>query len=347
MRNWVILLIIALMALILGLQYAGKKKTAVPAAPAATGRTQQDGPAGVGLPSDSGPDGAFVDTGSYDPDKSACAGGSVGEILGSYNTTWGPKSGGQSYSLKRAATEKLQKGLADYFYCRAFAARDAASCGNLNNLPSDKQRDCRLDLGELFSVVYAAGKLDDNSFCVARLKESEADFPFLAGRDHAALCAAAVKGCEGLAADEKKQCLTLFPRSKEDCAGARASCLEYYGLYRAIMSGDPADCPSSHSDTCRPFVARSAAECSSLAAAVSRHYCAELEKARDASPEAMLIRQEEARQEDARREAAKHEAAERLAAEHEAAKQAERERLEREKLLEQINKEIRKSMGKK
>lgn len=344
MRNWIILLIIALMALILGLQYAEKKRTA---ATAVTGRTQQGGPVGVDLPSDSGPDGTFVDPGSYDPDKSACEGGSVGAILGAYNTTWGPKSGGQPYSLKTAATEKLQKGLADYFYCRAFAARDAASCENLNNLPSDKRRDCRLDLGELFSVVYAAGKLDDNSFCVARLKESEADFPFLAGRDHAALCAAAARGCEGLPADEKKQCLTLFPRSKEDCAGARASCLEYYGLYRAIKSGDPADCPSSHSDSCRPFVARSEAECSPLALKVSRYYCAELQKARDASPAAMLIRQEEARRKEAEREAAKQEAAARLAAEHEAARQAELERVEREKLLEQINKEIRKSMGKK
>ncbi|HNT96651.1 MAG TPA: MAP7 domain-containing protein [Elusimicrobiales bacterium] len=344
MRNWIILLIIALMALILGLQYAEKKRTAATAVP---GPTQQGGPEGVPLPSDTGPDGTFVNTGAYDPDKSACVGGSVGEILGAYNMTWGPKSGNQPYSLKTAATEKLQKGLADYFYCRAFAARDSASCENLNNLPSDRRRDCRLDLAEMFSMAYSAGVYSDNSFCVARLKESEADFPFLAGKDHAALCAAAARGCEGLPADEKKQCLTLFPRSKEDCAGARASCLEYYALYRAIKSGDPADCPSSHSDSCRPFVAKAEAECSPLALNVSRYYCAELEKARDASPAAMLIRQEEARQKDAEREKAKQEAAARLAAEHEAAKQAERERLEREKLLEEINKEIRKSMGKK
>ncbi|MDT8285618.1 MAG: hypothetical protein RQ748_00790 [Elusimicrobiales bacterium] len=329
MKNWLVLVIVALMALILGLQYAGRKKVAPPAEPAAT---RQDGTDGVSLPTGAGdvsgyspiggPAGGFADLGAYDADKAACEGGSIGEIIAAYDKTWGPKAGDSPYALDAADTKKLQRGLDEYFYCRAFAVQDSAACDSLSGQPGFSPRDCQTDLAELMTFMYTAGKSGDSSFCVARLKDSEEDYPFLKGKDLIAFCAAAAKGCEDLPSADKKQCLTVFPRSKGDCAGSPEECLEYYGLYAAIKSGDPDKCPASHSVSCRAFLNKTIAECSSLAISVSRHYCAAVDKARATSPEAMAER-------------------------HEAAQQAERERLEREKILQEINKEIKKTIGKK
>ncbi len=340
MKKWTIIVVVALMGLLMVLQYLNNKKAGtgqpVPGNPPPATDSQ-----GVALPPDAAgglpqnlattPSSVMSSDVMLDMEgaKTACEGGSIRDILAAQGKTWGQKADhGLNAVLTRADEEKMGVWVDKFVLCKALSNRDPEVC-NYSTASSAYRKYspkaiCLSAVNDIASIAYLAGLNNQISACEWLIKDAIEDFPNSGIKNIATadFCSAAAKGPEGLCAalPALKGCPKMFPAKAADCGGDR-DCLENWELYQGVKTADPARCGSENVEFCKGYFGKGPS-CAEFAEEASKLYCAALGKAKENSLQALKDRKaEEARLKE--------------------------ERLQKDKIVEEINKRIREEKGKK
>ncbi|HAH31627.1 MAG TPA: hypothetical protein DCL44_04870 [Elusimicrobia bacterium] len=337
MKKWTVLVFIALLGLILGLRYLSKKNEAKVEQNAGM---QLSEPVGVALPqgvNTYSPSGSVAsspaDSSALDAaaSKGACEGGALNDILSSHGVSWGYSTKGVVF--EPSETEKIYEALENYFSCEAVAMDDMAACGPLTTDSGDKgdvrfsnpRYKCSDSANRVLFKAYMAGMHGNASACASFLAgDSVKDIKL----DTVEFCNIAAKGmeniCVGLApflpASKKAECLTVFPAKKTDCSG-KEFCLDNYKIYSAIKARNPGQCPEKYRPACEAFFSKRQASCSNLITKASKLYCSSLAVLKKKQASGMFLSEQEK-------------------------KDAEIRKKEEERIMQEVNKNARKMLGK-
>ncbi|OGS07507.1 MAG: hypothetical protein A2270_09585 [Elusimicrobia bacterium RIFOXYA12_FULL_51_18] len=305
MKKWGILLLVVLGGLLLGLQYfinKGEKKLVMQSGPTSTGQ-----PLGVALPPAttgyivselSNNAGAEVGAGDYNnlvlPNvptayKGACPGGSLADIVSSHGKIWGyfvPKSV-IAFGFKE--NETIYNFIGDYVGCVAAARSDVSLC---EILPAEAEGlilnvspafYCRSRSTPVMFYGYLLGKNKDYSVCQASLFDVDpGNMAKIAIPDY---CQAASKGIVSVREymtkvmpEYTKEIKSAYPLSKADCSGD-GTCLSGFMSYAAIKRGDASICPPAPGGaSCAAFITKSLVPCEPVVKDMSKAYCGYVER---------------------------------------------------------------------
>lgn len=306
MKKWVILVLVVLGCAMLALQYLMNKKAPGPGTATQTARL---GPDGVPLPAVAT---GYTETpfvppmGNFNDDptrldipiipsdyKGACEGGSLREMLNTYNKYWGPLAKDTPFSQNDM--RQMFSFVGDYVSCVAIARDNALICDMLpagpageggpkdgiaaqTQTPVDRSRvkpnrdnlryNCRKRVNPVLFLGYMAGKSKNPDSCnniLAGWKPS-----VLARISAADFCAAASKGMDAVndymqkimsgrqkkikkGDDRSKQ---RFATSESSCGGNK-ECINGAKLYNAIKSGNVSQCPPPQPRSRQPGIQES------------------------------------------------------------------------------------------
>jgi len=295
--------LVVLGGLILGLQYYINKgeKTAVP--------QPQPGPVdqvGVALPPAATgylpPEAAYNTVAGSSNDLSvptaqstyqgACPGGSLAGIHAAHGKTWGYSVPKSNIAFDVKDNEPMYKFMGAYVECLAAARADISLCEAVPTTPTvsvtgklnSPAFDCRTRTAKIMFDAYLLGKTTEFSVCEAsRIFWDEATREKISLPDY---CQAASKGAQSArefvakaepeypAEDANK----VYPISKAECGGD-PKCVFNFTIYSAIKSGNAAACPPAPAGTpCAAFITRSADSCESIVKDMSKTYCAAVER---------------------------------------------------------------------
>ncbi len=367
MKKWSILIIVALAAVLLAMQYLmEKKRAAVPAAGPQAGPAEQLGvalPAGATsyqlpaavdnyVPEAGG--GAAYGSAIYLPFiqssyKGACEGGALNDMLATHDKAWGFFAAGTTFSTDE--TSRMYAMLSDYVSCNAAARTDVSLC---DSLPGAAEKDgrkinaeitpnftCRKKLSSLFFEAYLAGNIQGDSYC--RLGLTDWDKEDLAKVSVPELCGALAAGPAGAAPfllkafapappEAPARIAVQFPQNSGDCRKDQ-ECLAKYALYSALKNGRAQDCPKAYQAQCRALLERSTIPCEKLLQDMSKFYCGAVARVKKATGGFVGLTPDQIKAEIEKAKAAKA--------------QEDVTRKEMQKLDEEVNKRAREMLNKK
>ena len=278
-------------------------------------------------------------------DKGPCKGGSLNEMLSSHGRIWGYLA--PYGSFQHADTSEVYDLLGRYLSCVGLARGDPAFC---DYLPREGRRGkfevdrfsspnskCRGYYMNVSFPGFSAGR--DKAEASCRIFQTEGSLAIVAQVPAEDFCAAAASGMEGMCGalsefipeELSAKCRRVLPSGISDC-GADRNCSSRLAIYGAMRSGDAGACPEDYRGLCSAFLSGTEASCPALLAKLGSSYCAYLAKAQKRAGGYAGFSPEEVK------EAIKKDA--------EAKTNAERQRLENQKITEEINKRVRKLMGK-
>ncbi|OGR77152.1 MAG: hypothetical protein A2X32_07680 [Elusimicrobia bacterium GWC2_64_44] len=277
-------------------------------------------------------------------DRGLCQGGSLNEILSSHGRLWGYTA--RHASFRPAETEKMYGVLGRYLSCVGLARRSPSYCDYLPGLDSGASvkldrfgtpnARCREFYTDVSFPGFAAGREKSDEPCRLVLAGSNlSEGRRVPGRE---FCEAAAAGQEGLcdkfapsiSREELAQCRRFLPARKDDC-GSDGECLSRLAVYEAMKAGDAAACPEDYRGQCGAFLSGSEASCSVLLVKLGADYCEYLAGAQKRARGYAGLSPEELK--------------EALANDAEAKVLAAREEAESKKVTEELNKRVRRMMG--
>jgi hypothetical protein len=302
MKKWLILGIVALLAMIYGMQVLmrGRQAELVPA-PGPGTQAQQ----GVALPSGAGdaglPDsqyaaeaglrasstyGSMLSMQGQIYDKEFCPGVSFNKILSDHGRVWGHTAKAVSFSPEES--KRVYTLLSRYVACSGLARKDPNTCDHLPGegegvkFYASPNYACRGEYTEVSFGAYASGKEKSDLPCEMFLY---GDIIKDSGINKPEFCGAAVTGlgnmCEALVKHAPKvslaQCRSIFPAANSDCNGD-ALCLNRRGIHQAFKAGNPASCPKGYQQMCEAYAKGTSAPCADLLAETGEYYCATMGK---------------------------------------------------------------------
>ena len=307
MKKWAILIVVALAAALLIMQYAAEKKK-VPVMPGGAPAPASGPAVGVALPADAlkpvtSTMDSFVPQNGRGPIvlpliqtsyKGACTGGSLKDMMDKHDVYWG--SFAKDTPIPPADSLKMYDFMEDYVSCQAAARTDVSFCDSLPgpgekdgikvSLNSSPSFTCRKKTNILLFEAYLAGTIKGDSYCrqylasfdqadLARFSVPEFCEVVSAGPENAAsfllkaFAPASPDGAAKLALD--------FPVKESDCK-KNQECLTKFHLYSAIKKGRPDDCPAGYKAQCQALSGRSTAPCDKTLQDMSKFYCASIDK---------------------------------------------------------------------
>ncbi len=274
-----------------------------------------------------------------------CKGGSLNEILSSHGRIWGDMA--PYGSFQSADTADVYDLMGRYLSCVGLARGDPAFCdylpgaGRAGKLEVDRFSSPNYKCREYYMNVsfpgFSAGRDKADASCrILQTGGNSIIGPQIPGED---FCAAAASGMEGMCGalsgfipkEMSGKCRRVLPAGRSDC-GADQVCSSRLAIYGAMKSGDAGACPEDYRGLCSAFLSRTEASCSAMLAKLGASYCGYLAKAQKRAGGYAGFSPEEVS------EALKKDAEEKTA--------AERHRLENKKITEDINKRVRKLLGK-
>lgn len=277
-------------------------------------------------------------------DRGLCKGGSLNEILSSHGRIWG--YGAQYGAFKQDETEEVYALLGNYLACVGLARRSPSYCDYLPGLDNDRalkldrfgtpNARCRERYMDVSFAGFAAGREKSDDACRIMLGGSSlSEGRQVPGED---FCSAAAAGMEGMCAkfapfsskQEQALCRRFLPASKDDC-GSDGPCLARLAVYGALKAGDAAGCPEDYRGLCGSFLTKSEASCSVLLVKLGASYCEYLGSAQKRARGYAGLSPAELKDALQRDAAAKAE--------------AERQAAEDRKTTEELNKRVRKMLG--
>lgn len=352
MKKSAVIIVVALLGLVLFLQY--KQKKAEP--PPQTGQpvpAAEQGQTGVPLPADAArmyeappvqetrPTGAIkapakaaftppaqmagagpLPTINADFARSPVLGRSLNDVLSSHGSVWGGATFGPD-AFTPEENNALYGVLAQFFSCNAVAAGDLNMCNFLPGALTKKDKyfwsphyQCLDPANRVLFFAYAGGRYDARGEEVCR--------KYLAGdsvegaRVPPEFCREVVKGfsyiCDMAPARERTRCREAFPADAANCR--TQSCVENSRLYLSLRDNNISSCPEKYMTECGVFSTKSNSMCSLLQdKAVELYAQTVLHHEQNPSPERKRRMEEERKKEE-------------------------------QKILQEINKKAKKALGK-
>ncbi len=367
MKKWTILVIVALAAVLLAMQYLMERKRGPVPGPA--GQPAPSEQIGVALPPGATAYELPEAADNYVPEaaggsaygspiylpfiqsayKGACEGGSLKDMISTHGSYWGFFARGVAFNLDE--TNKMYGMLSDYVACSAAARLDISLCDSLPGASqggavsvsqeSSPNYLCREKTSRLLFEAYLSGNMTDASYCRIGLSTwDKADLDRFSVPD---FCAALAKGPAAAEPflmkafaptppDAKARIAAAFPMSEGDCRKDQ-DCLVTYGLYSAMKSGRAQACPKSYQPQCRALLDRSTVPCDKLLQDMSRFYCGAVERVKKLSGGFIGLTQDQFKAEIEKTKAARA--------------QEESMRKEMKKLDEEVNKRAKEMLKKK
>lgn len=341
MKKWHIITVVAMFLALIALKLLDRKS---PGADPAS-RPGLAEPLGVQLPAAS--PGASVAPPIPDS-ESVCKGGSLAEILASHGRIWGrdPRDG-VYFQLQQ--NRELYTLMVRYFACRAAAFSDIRNC---DSLPDEyRQGASKYSTSLRHKCVEDSDMVPFAGFMAGTSKSDAACRRFMGGEfmeglkiSPDAFCSAAAKGMDGVCSSIQAQlpsdgdCYSSFPRNTADCKG-KEKCLEKFRLYKALKESKVTDIPAVYREIYSASTTRNPEICEQLARELSSLYCKYLKAA---GAEAGMRDEERKR----KTEQAKEQAKEQTKAKEQEAQRREAQHKEQEAQQAEINKRIRKLLGK-
>ncbi len=343
MRKWAVLALVLFLAAAALFQYA-RRRDALRKAAAPELKRQNLLPAALlAVPPVSGPPatyGALPTVKDIVYDRGSCSGGSVNDILSSHGRIWGYAASTRAFSPQE--TEAVYRLLTSYFSCVGLAKKTPAYCDYLPAesgdkdfavpLPKSPNYKCRAAYLDVAFPGFTAGRgagpdclaFYGDNFGGSRSNIRSGDF-----------CRAAAKGLENLCGElsgfiskaDTQNCRRVFPARQRDC-GDSPGCFYRVGIYEALKSGSAEACPEDYRAGCGAYLASSTETCQGALDALGAAYCGYLAGAQKAYDNMAGYTPEEAQ--------------EALAAKAE----MERRAVQQKKQDEEINRRVRKMLGK-
>jgi len=249
------------------------------------------------------------------------SGKSLNDILSSHGKVWGGNSVFQQNTFTTDENNAIYGLLAQFFSCNAVAYGDLKMCNFLPGEMYKKQKyfdspnyQCVAPANRVLFYAYAAGRYSDESVCQK----------FLAGdsvsgaRVPPEFCREVAKGfsyiCEVAPAGDRSRCREAFPADKRSCR--TQECVENNSLYQALKDNNISGCPDKYMTECSVFSTRSSSVCSLILDKVGALYCQTLLTHENSVTPEMAKKREEA------------------------------QKKEQQKIMEEVNKNARKALGK-
>jgi hypothetical protein len=218
--------------------------------------------------------------------RGLCAGGSLNEILSAHGRIWG--HGAKHGAFREAETRKVYDLLGRYLACVGLARRDPGYCDYLPGQDSGGALKldrfgtpnalCREAYTDVSFPGFAAGREKSGEPCRLVLRGSNLSEGRRLPGDK--FCEAAATGLEGfcdkfsssVSREELAQCRRFLPSGQGDC-GSDADCQARLAVYAAMKAGDAAGCPENYRGLCGAFLTNSEAACSVILVKLGASYC--------------------------------------------------------------------------
>lgn len=354
MKKSVVIAIVGLLALVLFLQYLQRRNPA-PALPAGQAAPVAEAPAGIPLPAEATAYAAqqpSQETRSSAPIKAPPAsvfrapaemagagplptinadfarapvgytGKTLNGILSSHGKVWGNATFGPE-AFTKEENDALYSLLAQFFSCNAVAYGDLNMCNFLPGALTKKDKyfwsphyQCLDPASRVLFYAYAAGRFNVNSEAVCR--------KYLAGDsvEGAKLppefCREVAKGfsyiCDIAPARDRSRCREAFPADSRNCR--TQDCMDNNRLYLSLRDNNISACPDKYMTECGVFSTKSGSVCSLILDNIAGTFAQT-----EATHEQNMSPEKKKRLEEARKK-------------------------EEQKIIEDVNKNARKALGK-
>ncbi len=311
MKKSVVITIVGLLAVVLFLQYLQRRNTG-PQLPAAGVASQPDmNPGGVPLPAEAtvyaaqptqetrptgpitappkavfsapasmaGP-GALPTIPADFAKASICSSGkSLNDILSSHGKIWGNSHFTQT-SFAKEENDMIYGLLAQFFSCNAVAYGNLNMCNFLPGVMDKKDKyfsspnyKCVDPASRVLFYAYAAGRFNTGGEGICRR--------YLAGdsvegaKVPPEFCREVSKGfsyiCDMAPSRDRSRCREAFPSDRRNCR--TQDCLDNNSLYAALRENNIAGCPDKYMTECGVFSTKSASVCSLILDKVGGLFC--------------------------------------------------------------------------
>ena len=359
MKKWVILILVFLGGLLLVLQYfAGKREKSV-IVPSGSAQTE---PLGVALPpssteyaaTDMAPMPEYAGGASdysrlnlpqvQSNYKGACQGGSLEEMRQTHGRYWGYFAKDTPFNFNE--TQKMYDLMAGYTGCVAAARQSISLCEALpGELPAGEIKvdisftpryKCREQVFNALFGAYMAGKVKDPVFCQGAVSFWKPENAAMISVPD--FCKAAADGMDSaysflaryMPPSYKSQGKKFMPTSKSSCGGD-AACLAIFQTYNAIQNGDAAACPRSDG-YCEAIITRAPASCENIVREMSGNYCSYMTRVKKVAGGYIGMSPEAIKADIAQQALLK--------------KEADQQKKDNEKIQAELNKQVKKMLGK-
>ncbi|MBI4655466.1 MAG: hypothetical protein HY746_01840 [Elusimicrobia bacterium] len=333
MKKWAVLTVIALIAVLVVLQYL-QRKTEI-SVPQTGTEIKTEAVQGIPLTEEivstgAAPADVFLPRRQEEPKKfetfasfvyqkqPACKAGTLKNIISSHGKFWGEMNKDEKefkFTFTAEESGNIRQMLSDYQACEALASRKPALC---NELPSNGKAFsnpryfCIDKVNYVMFAAYMAGMVKNDSYCKEFLKSDRikgADIP------EYWFCKAAAHGLPSLcdkfeelpkqardlsmksfeSKNKKKTCYKYFPRNEMDCAGSswQDGCRDLLFTYKGIAGNNPTQCPGGYSEMCAAFLSKSNGQCQFLKEKLVDSYCYAYNKMKDSEEHDKRVTEEQ------------------------------------------------------